>query len=396
MKQIVEIGKPMPLASNKGKSFQGSIVLGKGFVLSPEEAEKLIKKDPRNKDVLFPYLNGDDLNNDPEQRPSRWVINFFDWDEEKARTYPDCYEIIEKLVKPERQRWKRDNNDSEIIGTYALRKPLPQKWWIYGEKRPALYNAISELDQVMVIAQVSKTTAFAFTKPNKVLDAKLNVFANNSFTMFAFLQSNFHIYWAWKYSSTMKADLSYAPTQVFETFPFPEEISQDIRNEIEDLGRHYYNVRKLIMFKYKIGLTRFYNIYHSKGIQNEIDIKDKHLSFLIKYLSRVKINIETNEIVSEFSEFRKIAIKLDKLIIESYKWSDINLSHDFYELEYLPENDRIRFSVHPDARKEVLKRLLILNHHRYKEEISETSKNIKPIKKKTGSKMKENNFPKLF
>ncbi|WP_084087174.1 hypothetical protein [Chryseobacterium sp. YR221] len=117
----MEIGKPMPLAANKGKSFQGSIVLGKGFVLTPEEALALIDKDPRNKEVLFPYLNGEDLNNNPGQHPSRWVINFFDWDEEKAKTYPDCYEIIEKLVKPERQRWKRDNNDNEIIGVYAQR-----------------------------------------------------------------------------------------------------------------------------------------------------------------------------------------------------------------------------------------------------------------------------------
>ncbi len=33
-----------------------------GFVLSPDEAQALIAKDLRNKDVLFPYLNGEDLN----------------------------------------------------------------------------------------------------------------------------------------------------------------------------------------------------------------------------------------------------------------------------------------------------------------------------------------------
>ncbi len=88
------LGNPFPLKQNEGKSFQGSIVLGKGFVLEPLEAEVLIAKDPKNKDVLFPYLNGDDLNNNPNQTPSRWVINFFDWPEEKAKTYQDCYEIL--------------------------------------------------------------------------------------------------------------------------------------------------------------------------------------------------------------------------------------------------------------------------------------------------------------
>ncbi len=49
------IGKPMPLASNKGKSFQGSIVLGKGFVLTSKEALDLKKKDPEIK-MFFSIL----------------------------------------------------------------------------------------------------------------------------------------------------------------------------------------------------------------------------------------------------------------------------------------------------------------------------------------------------
>lgn len=42
-----------------------------------------------------------------------------------------------------------------------------------------------------------------------------------------------------------------------------------------------------------------------------------------------------------------------------------------YEVDYLPENDRIRYTIHPDARKEVLKRLLLLNHERYEEELKQ-------------------------
>ena len=64
-------GQPHRLAANAGKSFQGSIVLGMGFVLAPDEAQRLIDKNPRNKDVLFPYLNGEDLNSRPDQSPSR-------------------------------------------------------------------------------------------------------------------------------------------------------------------------------------------------------------------------------------------------------------------------------------------------------------------------------------
>lgn len=233
------IGNPYPLKQNAGKSFQGSIVLGKGFVLEPAEAKTLIDKDPRNRDVLFPYLNGEDLNNDPDQCPSRWVINFFDWSEEQARTYPDCFNIIERLVKPERQRWKLDDNGDEIIGTYALRKPLPEKWWIYGEKRPALYETISKLDQVMAIALTSKTVAIAMLPANQVFSHSLGIFSDTNKSHFAYLQSTLHNVWAWSYGSSMKSDLRYTPSVCFETFPFPQDADDQILKQVTEIGGDY-------------------------------------------------------------------------------------------------------------------------------------------------------------
>ena len=38
-------------------------------------------------------------------------------------------------------------------------------------------------------------------------------------------------------------------------------------------------------------------------------------------------------------------------------------------MDYLPENDRVRYTISPDARKEVLKRLLKLNHEIYEQEV---------------------------
>jgi hypothetical protein len=67
---------------------------------------------------------------------------------------------------------------------------------------------------------------------------------------------------------------------------------------------------------------------------------------------------------------------MDEAVLDAYGWNDIgglqpsNIHHDFYEVDYLPENDRVRFTIHPDARKEVLKRLLELNHKIHEEEES--------------------------
>lgn len=62
-----------------------------------------------------------------------------------------------------------------------------------------------------------------------------------------------------------------------------------------------------------------------------------------------------------------------------------------YEVDYLPENDRTRYTIHPDARKEILKRLLLLNHERYEEEVKQGLHGKKTKKKKATRKKKMTN-----
>ena len=383
-----DLGNPYPLKQNMGKSFQGSIVLGKGFVITMEQAQALIVKDPRNKDVLFPYLNGEDLNNDPEQKPSRWVINFFDWSEEKARTYPDCFEIVERLVKPERQRWKKDSKGNDIVGTYALRKPLPQKWWIYGEKRPALYETISKIDQVMVVPLVSKFSPVELIPTNIVFMHKLGVIVLNDYYIFSILSSTIHNVWCWKNSSTLGAGtLNYSTTDCFETFPFPK-INSIIEDRLIAIGYKYHSFRKNIQRDFRIGLTKLYNQFHNKILMKNTEfqcvlsdsIYRKDLLLIKKHIEEIN-EYSFERIKNEINKLRELHIELDNIVIDTYGWNDIVLNHDFYEVDYLPENDRVRFTIHPEARKEILKRLLLLNHKQYEEEqIIESSPKGKRLK----------------
>ncbi len=359
------IGEPLPLFANQGKSFQGSIVLGKGFILTEDEARKLIAKDPKNADVIFPYLNGDDLNSRPDQSPSRWVINFFDWPIEKAMEYEECFRRVEEKVKPERTRVNEKGN-------FVLRKPLPQRWWIYADKRTELYRTIAGMDRVLVIAQVSKTVGFSFTEPSKVLDAKLIVFAIADFDQFAFLQSGLHYYWAWKYCTTMKADMSYTPTKTFETFPFPG--INKFTQHLSKIGESYCNHRQSIMTSLQIGLTRFYNLFHSKDLSADLVIRASRQD-----------QSKGEQALIDIHNLRELHRDLDLAVLSAYGWSDINLAHDFYEVDYLPENDRVRYTISPEARREVLKRLLELNHQRHAEEVAASlvDDNGKPLKKKS-------------
>ena len=108
-------GPARRLLANAGLSFQGSNILGLGFTMEPAKAQRLLADDPRNAEVLFPYLNGQDLNSHPECAASRCVINFHDWPEERARTYRECYAQVRALVKPEREM-NNDRRRRELCG----------------------------------------------------------------------------------------------------------------------------------------------------------------------------------------------------------------------------------------------------------------------------------------
>ena len=131
-------GKPFQLLANAGLSFNGSKVYGQGSVLEPEAAETLIAKDPRNRDVLFPYISGEDINSRPDQSPSRWVINFHDWSLVRAEAYPDCMAIVREKVKPER--------DKLAFGD-ATARDRARRWWQFGRPTINLYSAIAGMEQ---------------------------------------------------------------------------------------------------------------------------------------------------------------------------------------------------------------------------------------------------------
>lgn len=335
---------PQKLVANANQSYQGSIALGMGFTISEDEATALIEKDSRNVEVLFPYINGQDLNSSPTQSPSRWIINFFDWSIERAKQYAEAFAIVEDKVRPERQRVNAD-------GQYVLRKPLPEKWWIYGEKRPALYHAIGhgalyenhpegwthdeENGYVLAVACVSKTLAFA-RLPNKLIYANtLNIFTRSSFGEFSVLQSNVHCVFVWKFASRMKTDLRYTPADVYETFPFPVELPPIL----EELGEKLDMLRRQIMTSRNIGLTALYNLFHDPS-KND----------------------------SELEEMRKLQREIDEAVRDAYGWSDIDLDHGFHEVGYLPANGNVRYTISEPARIEILKRLATLNRQRWEEE----------------------------
>jgi hypothetical protein len=316
-------GKPYRLKANEGKSFIGSYVLGMGFVLTPEEAQRLIDKNPKNKDVLFPYLNGKDLNSRPDQSPSRWVINFFDWPIERAREYPDCFRIVEEKVKPER---------AKLIGRNPIGTKRGQNWWKYGADAKELYRAIAGMEWVLTLSLVNNHLGVGVVPTGTVFAHKLAVFACAEWDFFCVLQSHLHYHWAWHYCSTMRTDINYSPSDCFETFPFPCKVTG-----LDTIGERYHEHRRQIMLARQEGLTKTYNRFHDR-----------------------------EDASADIQKLRQMHVEMDQAVAAAYGWTDLDLGHDFTLTK-----QGLRYTISELARREVLARLLKLNHERYAEEVEQ-------------------------
>ncbi|MDA1213560.1 MAG: restriction endonuclease, partial [Planctomycetota bacterium] len=116
------VGEPHRLTTNARLSFQGNILLGMGFVLTPEEAHRLIQANSRNGDVLFPYLVGEDLNASPTQQPSRWAIQFGERDKQDAQSYTEVWQLAEERIWPERSQKDAKKYPRMVNGVCPFRR----------------------------------------------------------------------------------------------------------------------------------------------------------------------------------------------------------------------------------------------------------------------------------
>lgn len=335
---------PMALRENAGKSFQGSIVLGMGFTFDDDnedatsiaEMHRLIEKDPRNAERIFPYIGGEEVNDSPTHSHRRYVISFGEMTEEEARSgWPDLLKIVEQRVKPERAKLS-GNPDAE-----RRRK----NWWLWGRYTPALFEALRGLDRVLVTSRHQPHWGLTFVGRRIVFSEALVIFTLDQTAAFAVLQSRFHESWARYFGSSMKDDLRYTPSDCFETFPFP--MAWKTNASLESIGTTYFQSRSAVMNASHEGLTKTYNRFH--------DPDERH---------------------QDIVKLRELHDAMDRAVLDAYGWTDIQPRCEFI-LDYEEEADDEgssrrkkpwRYRWPDETRDEVLARLLALNAERARQE----------------------------
>ena len=305
------------LKGNKRLAFRGSMVAGEGFVVTPEEAKSLLSGQMEDSGIILPYLTGDDFNSRHDLSPSRWIIDFGDFSLEKARTFRACFRHVEQHVYP--QRLSSGSQDTR------------ERWWQFGRRAVDLYETIESLERVLACAQTSKYLAVDFLPKGIVYSSMVVVFAFGSFDKFAMLQSAIHESWVRTYSSTLETRLRYTPTDSFETFPMPIGKSAS-----ESAGCKLHSHRKIVMLARQEGLTKTYNRFHAP-----------------------------DETSADIQKLRQLHVEMDQAVAAAYGWTDLDLGHGFHQTK-----QGLRYTISEPARREVLGRLLKLNHERYAEEVA--------------------------
>jgi hypothetical protein len=313
---------PKQLAANAGKSFKGTMVYGMGFTfddfgLADDDTpgipspiatmERLITENPKNAEVIFPYIGGEEVNSSPTHAHHRYVISFGERSEEECRReWPELMAIVEQKVKPGRLAQNR-----EIRARY---------WWRFGETTPALQAAVAGCDRVLANSQVSTHICFGITQAGKVFGHTLYVYPDASFASLVLLQSSAHVMWGTFQGSSLQDGARYTAASSFETFPFPTALLDSAVNDsahaatrqsLEAIGERYHQFRAKLMVSNNEGLTSTYNRFHDPS-ENSPDLL----------------------------ELRRLHGEMDQAVLAAYGWSDV-LTACGFGLDYLDIEDDI-------------------------------------------------------
>lgn len=310
-------GDPAQLSANAGSSFVGASVLGAGFTFddtdstglaSPvAEAEQLLSEDPRNREVILPYIGGDEVTASPNHAHHRFAINFGERTEEDCRQrWPKLMSLIESRVKPGRLA----QND---LGA-------KKRWWQFKRPCPELHAAVAGLNRVLACpggAAASKYLSFVFLGSGMVYSQTLCVFPLDSLAAFCGLQSRIHEEWVRFFGTPLEDRLRYNSSDCFEPFPWPENWKS--RPAMESAGKSYYQFRAELMIKNNEGLTDTYNRFH-----------------------------DPNEASPDIHKLRELHSSMDRAVLDAYGWSNFEPLCGF-GLDYLELDDDAQVS--PDAQK---------------------------------------------
>jgi hypothetical protein len=301
--------------------------------------QELSNKGQVGEGVLWPFIGGEELNDDPAQRHKRYAIYFGQDSLAGARSRSQALvKLLEGSVKPERER--------------KSARVSSAPWWQFLWPRPNLFKKLRENSRFLALSKVSKHHAVARLDADIMPSNRLAVVVPGTWPRFCLLQSRAHELWSRKFGSTLEDRPVYTSIDCFETFPFSTDF--EASSELELAARAYHDHRAALMVARNEGLTKTYNRFHDRS-----------------------------ETAADIQRLRDLHAAMDRAVLEAYAssasaeadkkaWHDLATRAAPIFLDETNEDDHTyqgRLFWPSDFRDEVLARLLALNAERHAEEV---------------------------
>ena len=287
-----DVTKAVALKANARIASRGVQLMGSGFIVTPEQAERLdrpsldiargdnevkprirsgISNEPQ---VIFEYRNGKDLMARPR---GVMVIDTYGLSEAELRErHPTVWQHIHDEVKPH-----RDTNN---------RASYRENWWLFGEQRSEIRKALRGCERYIATVETAKHRVFQFLPIATVPDNMIVAIASADAFDLGVLSSRFHVPWALASGARMGMgdDPRYSKSRCFDPFPFPADVPEPLANTVRTEAEALDALRKRVLAEHDdLTLTKLYNVLEvlrsGRALTDiERDIHDRGLVTLIR------------------------------------------------------------------------------------------------------------------
>ncbi|MBY0005733.1 class I SAM-dependent DNA methyltransferase [Priestia aryabhattai] len=282
--------------NQKVKCYQGQTHGHESFLLTEEESKRVIELDNRNKEVIYPFLIANELFGNNLGKPTRYVMDFYPKSMIESQRYKEPFKLVKENVLPTREEnFRQEQERNKLLlhkdpnaSVNRHHQNFYNSWWLLSYSRGELLQKLSNLSRYIVCSQVTKRPIFEFVHTDIRPNASLIVFPFDDDYSFGILQSFYHWSWFKAKGSTLTERYRYTSTTIFNTFPWPQNpTDQDIENVAKAS-------RKLRDFRWdmmkKEGLT-LRELYRSLELPGKNQLRNLHLELDSAVRKAYKFNI---------------------------------------------------------------------------------------------------------
>jgi len=241
--------------------FQGQTPGHEGFMLTPQQREDVISKDPHSGTVIHEFLGGKQILAG-RPTPSRFVIDFEQLSVVDAANFKEAFARIRDSVLPKREAGAKKDAHGTVRPHH---EQFLSRWWQLAWGRADLLHAIGGFPRYLACSRVTKRPLFVFVRGDIRPGDSLQVFAFDDDYSFGILQALPHQQWFIAKSSKLTERLRYTPNSVFDTLPWPQFPSAATVAEVAKAAVAVRETQRVLMHGKTGGLRSLYSTFELPG-----------------------------------------------------------------------------------------------------------------------------------